>query len=95
MLFLTIGEGSATVVYEALSLGIPVITTKEAGSIIEHEVNGFIIEPDNTSLIIYYLEKLKDPDYYRYISMNALARSQYGSFESYENRLLENLNFVR
>lgn len=94
LLFLTIGEGSATVVYEALSLGIPVITTKEAGSIIEHEVNGFIIEPDNTSLIIYYLEKLKDLDYYRYISMNALARSQYGNFESYKNRLLENLNFV-
>jgi len=94
LLFLTIGEGSATVVYEALSLGIPVITTKEAGSIIEHEVNGFIIEPDNTSLIIYYLEKLKDPDFYRYISMNALARSQYGNFEAYRNRLLENLNFV-
>lgn len=94
MLFLTIGEGSATVVYEALSLGIPVITTKEAGSIIEHEVNGFIIEPDNTSLIIYYLEKLKDPDYYHFISMNALARSQYGNFEAYKNRLLENLNFV-
>ncbi len=95
LLFLTIGEGSATVIYEALSLGIPVITTKEAGSIVEHEKSGFIVEPDNTPLIVHYIEKLRDQDYYHYVSLNALERSRFGSFNAYKERLLENLTFVK
>jgi len=39
----TIVEGSATVVYEALMSGIPVITTPNAGSLVRHGVDGFIV----------------------------------------------------
>ncbi|NOT36009.1 MAG: glycosyltransferase [Saprospiraceae bacterium] len=91
LLFLTIGEGSATVVYEALSLGIPVITTKEAGSIIEHEVSGFIVRANDYDTIISYLQRLSDPDEYARMSEAALHRSQYGSAKAYEERLILNL----
>ncbi len=37
-------EGSAKVTYEAMASGLPVITTKEAGSIITDGVDGFIIK---------------------------------------------------
>jgi glycosyltransferase involved in cell wall biosynthesis len=44
-LFPTLSEGSANVVYEALSAGLPVITTPSAGSIIQDGVDGVIIPP--------------------------------------------------
>jgi glycosyltransferase involved in cell wall biosynthesis len=39
----TLAEGSATVIYEALSFGIPVVTTRSAGSVITHGKEGLII----------------------------------------------------
>jgi len=36
-------EGSATVTYEALMSGTPVITTPNAGSIVQHDKQGFIV----------------------------------------------------
>ncbi|MGY8954541.1 MAG: glycosyltransferase, partial [Flavobacteriales bacterium] len=35
-------EGSATVIYEAMSFGLPIITTNNSGSIIENGNEGFI-----------------------------------------------------
>ena len=40
-------EGSAKSIYEAMSYAIPVITTYNAGSIIDHNKNGLIIKPGN------------------------------------------------
>ncbi len=45
----SIAEGSATVIYEALMTGIPVVTTPNSGSIVEDRVNGFVVpirDPD-------------------------------------------------
>lgn len=45
----SIVEGSATVTYEALAMGLPVITTLNAGSLVQDGVDGFIVpirEPD-------------------------------------------------
>ena len=39
----TLAEGSATVVYEAMAAGLPVITTRSAGSVIQHGVDGLIV----------------------------------------------------
>jgi len=36
-------EGSASVTYEALACGLPVITTVNAGSVVRHGIDGFII----------------------------------------------------
>jgi glycosyltransferase involved in cell wall biosynthesis len=35
-------EGSATVIYEALGWGLPVVTSHEAGSVVENGVSGFV-----------------------------------------------------
>ncbi len=43
----TLAEGSATVIYEALAAGIPIITTESAGSIVQHEVDGLIVGERN------------------------------------------------
>lgn len=48
-------EGSATVVYEALATGLPVITTPNTGSVVQNGVNGWIIpirDPDTLSRLI-------------------------------------------
>lgn len=88
LLFLTIGEGSATVVYEALSLGIPVVTTASCGSIVEDGVSGFIVEPDDQDRIAHCLELLSEPEFYRDMSARALLRSEYGSSQAYAHRLI-------
>lgn len=45
----TLAEGSATVVYEAMAAGLPVVTTKAAGSVIRDGIDGLIVperDPD-------------------------------------------------
>ncbi len=91
ILLLTLGEGSATVVYEALSLGIPVITTSAAGSIVEDGLSGYIVNPEDDDTIVNKLKLLSDPDHYRVMSAQAILRSQYGSNEAYGNRLIHSL----
>jgi len=88
LLFLTIGEGSATVVYEALSLGIPVVTTRSCGSIVEDGVSGFIVDPDDYDKVVYCLELLSDPDFYGHMSEQAILRSAFGSTHAYTDRLI-------
>lgn len=39
----SIVEGSAMVTYEALMSGLPIITTHNAGSLVRHEVDGYIV----------------------------------------------------
>lgn len=53
-------EGSATVVYEALAAGLPVITTPNAGSVVRDSVDGFIVEPGNVEAICRALRLLKE-----------------------------------
>jgi glycosyltransferase involved in cell wall biosynthesis len=47
----TVAEGSASVINEALVVGLPVITTGSAGSIVNHGHNGLLVpERDSTAL---------------------------------------------
>ncbi|CAK1935130.1 N, N'-diacetylbacillosaminyl-diphospho-undecaprenol alpha-1,3-N-acetylgalactosaminyltransferase [Vibrio crassostreae] len=41
-------EGSSKSIYEAMNLGLPIICTKESGSIITHGVDGWLIEKMNS-----------------------------------------------
>ncbi len=59
----SICEGSAMVTYEALSMGLPVITTPNSGSIVKDNFNGFIVPIRQAKimmakLISIYEEKL-------------------------------------
>ncbi|MEO6190179.1 MAG: glycosyltransferase family 4 protein [Saprospiraceae bacterium] len=89
LLFLSLGEGSATAIYEALNFGIPVITTKESGSIVEHGKSGYIVLADDYDDILAKLELLSDKEHYRKMSEEALVRSNYGSRHQYGERLIE------
>ncbi len=95
LLFLSLGEGSATVTYEALSMGIPVITTAEAGSIVEDKISGFIVKADDYNQIIQCLNALSDAKFYSAMSYQALERSKFGSSKAYEERILNCLQSVK
>lgn len=85
-------EGSATVIYEALASGLPVITTANSGSIVRDGVEGYIVPIRDASAIAEKLENfLADSRLLENMSRAAKLRSDYGSFHSYSNRLVETL----
>lgn len=94
-MLLSIGEGSATVTYEALAQGKPVITTEAAGSIVEHGKSGFIVDGNDTESIMGYLDLLKnDEKIYTQMSIAAAERSVFGNTNSYKKRLMSELSNI-
>jgi glycosyltransferase involved in cell wall biosynthesis len=68
MVFPSLCEGSARVVFEALAAGCFVITTPNSGSIVEHEVHGLVVPPGNpTALAEAILRAVAQPDWVRTI----------------------------
>jgi len=85
-------EGSATVTYEALSVGLPVIATPETGSIIRDGKEGFIIPSRDPIAIAEKLNCLLNrPDKLKEMSHNAFTRSNEYTIESYGRRLITSL----
>ena len=84
----SICEGSATVTYEALAAGLPVVTTPNAGSIVEDGVSGFLIPPSDIGLMAETLARLAlDRVALSKMSLDALERAQFGSYSAYAQRL--------
>ena len=54
----TLSEGSANVIYEAMAVGLPVITTPNAGSIISHGLDGFLVSMRDSYELAKALERL-------------------------------------
>ena len=91
----SIAEGSAIVVYEALSFGLPVITTFNAGSVIEDGVEGRIIPAsDPVALSAAILAYCDDPALLKRHAAGARAAEDKISFERYERDLLKVLNGI-
>jgi len=85
----SICEGSATVCYEALAAGLPVITTPNAGSVVRDGIDGFIVPIRDGEAITGKLELLaRDPELIAWISANGTARSREFSVEKYGERLV-------
>jgi glycosyltransferase involved in cell wall biosynthesis len=85
----SICEGSATVTYEALAAGVPVIATRNAGTVVRDGVDGFIVPARDHGAIAQKLELLySDPDRLRQLSQNASARAREYTIEKYAERLL-------
>lgn len=83
-------EGSATVTYEALAAGLPVITTPNAGSVVRDGIDGFIVPVSDSGAIAEKLELLAaDRDLLERMSAQALERSLLYTLEGYSRRLLE------
>lgn len=68
-------EGSAKVVYEAAACGLPQITTREAGDVVNDGVEGIIIQPGNVGeLAAAILELYRHPEKVEAMSLAARKR---------------------
>jgi glycosyltransferase involved in cell wall biosynthesis len=82
-IFPTLLEGSAKAVYEAMSYGLPVITTENAGSIVENGQSGFIIN-------IGDVESLKEKILYFYNNRNKIEEMGISAFQKVKQYTWEN-----
>lgn len=82
-------EGSATVIYEALAAGLPVITTRQAGSVVEDGVDGLLFEAGDRDALAAALTSLRDdPELRKRLSDSARAKAQEYTREKYVQRLI-------
>lgn len=91
----SICEGSATVVYEALMAGLPVVTTPNTGSVVRDGVDGFVTpirDSDATESAI--LRLARDHDLYDAMSQNARSRGVQYDLKNYGRRLLAALDAI-
>jgi glycosyltransferase involved in cell wall biosynthesis len=82
-------EGSATVVYEALACGLPVIATSNTGTVVRNGIEGFIVSAGESEGIVQSLEQLmEDRDRWQEMSEKARRRSAEFNFSMYGKNLL-------
>ncbi|WP_187290170.1 glycosyltransferase family 4 protein [Terriglobus saanensis] len=90
--FPTLFEGRALVVLEALSQGLPVITTQNSGTtdVVLHGKTGYVIPIRSVEGIEKALEELaRDRELLRYMSNEALKVARQTNWLSYRRKLLE------
>lgn len=92
----SICEGSATVTYEALAAGLPVIATPNTGSVVRDGVDGFVVPIRDPDAIVESLTFLHDHRG-RLAEMSRQARARAGDFDlaSYGRRLCQALAQLR
>lgn len=82
-------EGSAKTTYEAMASGLPVITTRNAGSVVRDGVDGFLVPVRDPDAIRDRLRLLyENPERVRQMGIAARERIAEFSWDSYENRVL-------
>src|ERR1035438_1618997 len=82
-------EGSATVTYEALAHGLPVICTANTGSVVRDGVEGYIVPARDTKGLTARLEGLlKNPGLHASMRLSAAKRTQEHTLAEYGRRLL-------
>ncbi|KQT04779.1 MULTISPECIES: glycosyltransferase family 4 protein [unclassified Rhizobium] len=82
-------EGSATAIYEALSTGLPVITTENAGSVIRNGLEGLVVPIRDAGAIAEAVTYLADNESARLqMATNAIERAADFTVARYGERLL-------
>jgi glycosyltransferase involved in cell wall biosynthesis len=83
-------EGSATVIYEAMVSGIPVICSPNSGSLVEDGRTGFIVDPHDETGLLERFEKLaSDPQTLKCMRASLHEMRWDYSFEAYSTRLFD------
>ena len=83
-------EGSATVTYEAMAHGLPVICTPNTGSVVRDGVDGFMVPVRDAVAIATRLEQLAaDSAMLEFLSANARQRAGEYTVAAYGRRLME------
>ena len=92
----SICEGSATVTYEALAHGLPVVCTPNAGSVVRDPIEGFLVAMRDAKAIAAAIGRLAgSPDLRARMGQNARLRATEFTVEAYGQRLLSALKAVR
>jgi glycosyltransferase involved in cell wall biosynthesis len=89
--FPSLCEGFGHVILEAMSSGLPVITTKNTAGAdtIEHGKEGFLVPIRDVDLLVEYLELLcKDRQLCREIGMNARIKAEQFTYEKFRERII-------
>jgi glycosyltransferase involved in cell wall biosynthesis len=85
----TLAEGSAEVTYEALAVGLPVITTEAAGSVVRDGIEGFIVPERGTEALAARIEELVEDRALRERMANAAKeRAKDYTWDKYAERLV-------
>jgi glycosyltransferase involved in cell wall biosynthesis len=88
--FPSLAEGSARVIFEALACGCYVITTHNAGSIVQDGTHGKLIAPgDSQGLAKAMLDAIKAPDLTAIGAANARLIAEFYRQKHYGNQLYE------
>jgi glycosyltransferase involved in cell wall biosynthesis len=88
-------EGSATVTYEALRSGLPVVCTPNTGSVVRDGVDGYIVPIRDSEAIVNRLETLASrPAWRQQMSVDATARAQEFTLDRYKDRLIAALKEI-
>jgi len=90
----SICEGSATVTYEAMASGLPIITTPASGSLVRDGIDGFIVPSGDAGQLRSRIELLCDDAQLRWqMGAKAIERRGEISLAAYGERLLQALAF--
>ncbi|MEL6687514.1 MAG: glycosyltransferase family 4 protein [Pseudomonadota bacterium] len=80
----SLAEGSATVIYEAMAVGLPIITTESSGSYVEHEHTGLIVPERDPDAIVEAVERLmEDRELRDHLAANAKAKATEFTWENF------------
>jgi len=91
----TLAEGSATVIYEALACGVPVVTTRSAGSVVTDGVEGLIVPERDASALADAIAKITSQrDIRGRMSASAIQTAKQFSEAKWGERLVEALQSV-
>lgn len=86
----SLAEGSAEVIYEALAVGLPVITTEAAGSVVRDGIEGFIVPERDAEALANRIEQLVENRESRdRMATAARERAKDYTWDKYAERLLE------
>jgi glycosyltransferase involved in cell wall biosynthesis len=89
----SVSEGSATVTYEALASGLPLIATWNSGAWVKDGYNGFVIPVRDSHALAERLQQLcRNPNLVHEMSRAAAASATHFSWAAYERRLLKVVN---
>lgn len=87
-------EGSATVIYEALACGLPVVTTPNAGSVVVDGITGYVVATHDATAMACRLRELhRDRSLLARLATGVAQSRHHVSLASYRDRLLRALTF--
>ena len=88
--FPSLFEGSAVVTYEALACGLPSVVTPNAGSVVRHDIEGYLVGPGDIEALASRMEQLgSDPALREQMGVAARSRALAFDWPRYHAALVD------